>query len=740
MSVLIKGTTPKTEFQMASALTITSATTLTVMHKIRVLDTVSSGDILSTTNGGFGYTLAGGAAGQITANFRMNNQNVTTGVKSGIVAGEVITLFTVARLSNWVRHYVNNNAPIEVAAATSTAWVGTTAQLKMMGSTVGGRNFEFIESAFWNNVEPTEGDIANYNTGTALSALSVPPTLAWKPEGVNGVYAPTFASTIGSNAMSRIVGPTSGGLEPVFYGNANALTQSYKERFVSRTGLGTGATKVFSGTYTGSITAPLQYRVTQNGTVVSGLDWQTAAGSFSGGNYTITVGEIPNGSNYILHIRDSSGTPVSVTSNEFNVGAVFHLYGQSNSEQFSSSPTPSTTIDTECWVHDDGAWKQDGSVNQRLVNSLKSRLGIPCAVVNAALGGTAIALLVPGSTQWNTNVAPRLTALGDFEAAIFGHGESDVNTVSATYKSALTSIKDGYLALNGRTPTNFKMLLWDLGVNTGNADTTIWPAMRRTQLEWCNENPTVAMMAAHPIDGAMLDALHYTTNFKALLADRVAKSYANSLGLSATNGEGPKAVSYNITGSTINVVMNLNGATGLLKSAGSGNLTGWEVFTNSSLTTPIAITSSDIVNGDVVLNLASVPTTTAVVRYLWAADPVRTNIVVGTGYDIADIGLGMSIVSFATPTPRGWKTVAPNTLLNSSGTLLTSVTIDKAVFRTGWDNNDAILETSTTVSVDADGLIAYQTENLGALGSVFDVTMEDGNNFWLIKDQIVSSI
>jgi hypothetical protein len=193
------------------------------------------------------------------------------------------------------------------------------------------------------------------------------------------------------------------------------------------------------------------------------------------------------------------------------------------------------------------------------------------------------------------------------------------------------------------------MLLWDLGVNTGNADTTLWPAMRRTQLEWCNENPTVAMMAAHPIDGAMLDSLHYATNFKALLADRVAKSYANILGLSATNGEGPKAVSYNITGSTINVVINLNGATGLLKSAGSGNLTGWEVFTDSSLTTPIAITSSDIVNGDVILNLASVPTTAAVVRYLWAADPVRTNMVIGTGYDIANIGMGMSQIGYALP-------------------------------------------------------------------------------------------
>lgn len=97
----------------------------------------------------------------------------------------------------------------------------------------------------------------------------------------------------------------------------------------------------------------------------------------------------------------------------------------------------------------------------------------------------------------------------------------------------------------------------------------------------------------------------------------------------------------------------------------------------------------------------------------------------------------MTLTAEPAPTSIGWKTNAPNTLLNSSGTLVTSVTIDKAVFRTSWDSDDAILETSTTVAVNASGLVSYESPSLGALGATFDVMMEDGDNFWLIKDQTV---
>ena len=92
------------------------------------------------------------------------------------------------------------------------------------------------------------------------------------------------------------------------------------------------------------------------------------------------------------------------------------------------------------------------------------------------------------------------------------------------------------------------------------------------------------------------------------------------------------------------------------------------------------------------------------------------------------------------PTTIGWKTSAPNNLLDSTGALLASVTIDRAVFRTAWDSDDAILETSTTVAVDASGLVSYESSNLGALGDNFDVIMEDGDNFWLIKNQTVTDL
>ena len=440
--------------------------------------------------------------------------------------------------------------------------------------------------------------------------------------------------------------PTTGGLEPVYSGAVNSLALDYSERFIQRNSA-TGVARTFTGTYTGTITEPLQVRATMGGIPLSGLDWQAASYTIGGGVFSVIFPEIPTNTDVVLQVRDSADTPIVGSSGLITIGDIFHLYGQSNAEQFSSSPTVPTLPDADCWVHDDGAWKQDGSVNQALVNALKARLGVPCAVVNAALGGTAIALLVPGSAHWNANVAPRLTSLGDFAGAFWGHGESDVNTAAATYKAGITSILNGYLAINGRTSTNFKMLLWDLGVNTGNADTTIWPAMRRTQLEWCNENPTIAMMAAHPIDGAMLDSLHYTTDFKALLAERVAKSYAFKLGLVASNGEGPKPTGFSIDGSNAIVAVDLNGGTSITK--GAGNLTGWKVYTNDTFATQIAITSSTITDNQIVLTLATPPTEAAIVRYLWAADPDRGNMVVGTGYDVANIGIGMSQIGHVLP-------------------------------------------------------------------------------------------
>lgn len=646
MSVLIKGTSPAVSFEMTSAVTVSAMTTLAVMHKFKAINNVVTPDTLSTTNGSFGYQLGAIGTGGLTAKWRTNTQNTTSTIKTGIVAGSTITVFTKATLGDSVKHYVDGVLSVTLADAGSSAWVGSTLRLKLGGSTAA-RNYEYIESAVWLNTAPTDTDIANYQAGAALSALSVPPTHAWKPEGPNGQYVPSLLASIGAMAMPGAgTNPTTGGLEPVYSGAVDSLALDYSERFIQRNSV-TGVARTFTGTYTGTIAEPLQVRATKGGSPLPGLDWQTASYTIGGGVFSVIFPEIPTNTDVVLQVRDSAGTPIVGSSGLITIGDIFHLYGQSNAEQFSSSPTVPTVPDAACWVHDDGSWKQDGSVNQRLVNSLKSRLGIPCAVVNAAQGGTAISLLVPGSAHWNANVAPRLVSLGDFAGAVWGHGESDVNTAAATYKASLSSILNGYLAINGRTPTNFKMLLWDLGVNTGNADTTIWPAMRRTQLEWCNENPTVAMMAAHPIDGAMLDSLHYTTDFKALLAERVAKSYAFKLGLVASNGEGPKPTGFSIDGSNVIVAVDLNGGTSITK--GAGNLTGWQVYTNDTFAAQIPITSSTITDNKVVLTLATPPTEAAIVRYLWAADPVRTNMVIGTGYDIANIGMGMSQIGYALP-------------------------------------------------------------------------------------------
>jgi len=262
------------------------------------------------------------------------------------------------------------------------------------------------------------------------------------------------------------------------------------------------------------------------------------------------------------------------------------VYGQSNPQQFGSSPTIAVTPATGCWVYtlSTGNWAQGSSVNQHYANELSALRGVPVSVVNVAVGSTAMSLLVPGSAHWDNNVAPILNSIGDFSGLTFGHGESDSNagTAPATYKAGLDSILAGCLAINGRTTANFDTMLWSLGANVGSGDIVNWPQMRLTQQEWCDATAG-AYLGAHAIDAVMADALHYTADWKAELVNRLVKSKAFLAGSSAVNALGPKAASFTIDGAVSSVKFSTNGATSLTK--GVGDATGWQVFTDGTYTT-----------------------------------------------------------------------------------------------------------------------------------------------------------
>ena len=89
------------------------------------------------------------------------------------------------------------------------------------------------------------------------------------------------------------------------------------------------------------------------------------------------------------------------------------------------------------------------------------------------------------------------------------------------------------------------------------------------------------------------------------------------------------------------------------------------------------------------------------------------------------------------PAPTlGWRTIAPNDIVDSIGVTLASTTFTRAVFRTGVEVSSVLLE-SALVATDASGFISFASESIGSLGATFDVTLEVGDEFLLFKDQVV---
>lgn len=95
---------------------------------------------------------------------------------------------------------------------------------------------------------------------------------------------------------------------------------------------------------------------------------------------------------------------------------------------------------------------------------------------------------------------------------------------------------------------------------------------------------------------------------------------------------------------------------------------------------------------------------------------------------------------YLTAPPLGWKTTAGSELLDSTGALVTNVTLGQVVFRSTWDSNDAVILDTAAVAVDGAGLINFPTVALGPLGTTFDVSIKHGADYWLIEGQEVTAV
>jgi hypothetical protein len=103
-------------------------------------------------------------------------------------------------------------------------------------------------------------------------------------------------------------------------------------------------TATWSGTYPGSTSGSIQARVTSGGTAVSGFDWQTVVASPSGGTFSFSFSNIPEGGPYRVDVRWSGDTSAATSgSNDFYCGSVVWIWGQSQSNLLGTRGTATPT-------------------------------------------------------------------------------------------------------------------------------------------------------------------------------------------------------------------------------------------------------------------------------------------------------------------------------------------------------------------------------------------------------------
>lgn len=628
----------------------------------------------------------------------------------------------------------------------------TGVKLQLGGSGTFRRRIKFIEAAVCDDTFLTPADMTAYQAGTPLGSLSATVHHIYAMGGTQGNLAATLTDT-GASANDDIVqitGPTSGGLEPVFVDEVDVFTVDLDyNMYLQRTDATTYSGE-FTGTYGTTVPTGIEYRVYNlAGVLLTGFTtWQALAGFSAAGNvWAGSVAAIPAGKDHVIQFRFTNDTTRLLYTSQKSVGAIIVWGGQSNPERTVAATltTPATPL-TDAYIGYSGTYDialtaqmahiQNANAAQTVANNLRLLLGVPVLLVMVPIGATDIADMIPGQPKYDTFIGPVINSLGGFEAAFFGQGENDVGSDLAVYQANADIYIGAMVTASGRTlGTDFNFLWTMLGRSTNSASIGPWAAFRAMQDAFPDTRDGV-YLAGHAIDADMADFLHYSNDWYVIWGRRIVKSYGKVLGLGTNFGVGARVGPLATAGNTITIPVYLNGGTDLIKDT-VATATGFTAYTNDTAVTPLTITDIQYVAPNIVITTSEVPTDDAIVRHMWPDNPNISNSFATTGNDIDDIGLIQFQAIWAPAQNLGWRTTAGSELLDSSGALAASITLDKVVFKGAWDDTVGPIIQVTDVAVDASGLIEYASQSLGAAGSTFDALMKEGDDFWLIENQTV---
>ncbi len=544
-------------------------------------------------------------------------------VNAGAVSDKVVCAAVAAvDYQNFIAlapYYANNQmrllkyvagTPTQVALITGLSLAaGDVYRLERVGSTV---------TAFQNGIAIGAAEGYTIDDSVFAGATSVGLYLGQAPQ--DGAFDDFEAGVLGGGGggtLTLTTGPAS-----------HAVLQR------SRTG---GAKTVsLGGTYTGTAPADLQWSLeTEAATPVPGYDWAMITGAtIGGGTWSASVAVPPDtaraGYRVNVRSRDAGGATIATTTtNAFTVGVLVEAAGQSNMQgQFVGSAT-APGLSGKCAWWDGQQWVRASNAGfTAAIKAMSDLLSLPVGFATTAVSATGARSHAPAHTSTDGAVAAgqywsSFTTLlaawgGDLEAVIWYQGEGNVGGDMQQYKDAVNARIAGVKAATGRTGAGeLSYGLVVIGKYTSKADADVH-GLRNALVEVASSTPG-AFVAADAVTYEMADAVHLAAAEYTQLAYCEGRSMAVARGASTYDGRGPRVTGASITGSTVTVAFDLNGATGL---TGASGLTGWEWYDGSAW----------VVATDVVAAGAQVTFTAAgaqQMRYLYGATPITTGVTRG---------------------------------------------------------------------------------------------------------------
>jgi hypothetical protein len=433
---------------------------------------------------------------------------------------------------------------------------------------------------------------------------------------------------------------------------------------------------VFSGTYSGNggaTPAGIQAKVINASTSAVVVNWTTlTSATISGGTWTGTLPNVPQGCWYTLQVRWSDITTDTATdTNQWGIGIFVICAGQSNCHGLGFQSGINST-NTNISVYDAGilyaaGWRKlsaTGYRGQGIAEQLNEFSGVPVGLMFTWADGTAVQAHIPGTTLFDTTHTNRVAAAGgEAEAFVWIQGEGGVGDYyyqtnssytgrdDESYEISLGLVHEGFAGLVGRSVWQLPAVLasinrWTATYAQAPNYQRQWMAQQRAIRNCANALPAVtfshSMVGYEQNDDANMlspgsntyspsysqDGYHWVPLVSIEAGVLFGRSVVTALGYARGTPAWYIVQATSVSETETDVMVCHSLGTDFTGTGGSDTgLTGFEVSGDGGTTWETA--SADRYDANTVrLTHSALPEDyNRKMRYLWGSSPLRTNIV-----------------------------------------------------------------------------------------------------------------